>query len=70
MVNKSRICLDLSDLNKATKRHHHLPTTGEILPKLSNRNADICKFQTTLIVQNCSRLVRHRFKRMPYRDSI
>ena len=39
MVNKSRICLDLSDLNKATKRHHHLPTTGEILSKLSNRNA-------------------------------
>ena len=39
MVKKSRICLDLSDLNKATKCHHHLPTTGEILSKLSNRNA-------------------------------
>ena len=37
---KLRICLDLSDLNKATKRHHHpLSTIGEILSKLSNGNA-------------------------------
>ena len=35
---KLRICLDSSDLNKATKGHHHLlPTTEEILSKLSNR---------------------------------
>ena len=34
---KLRICLDPFDLNKATKRHqHHLPTTEEILSKLSN----------------------------------
>ena len=34
---KLRICLVPSDLNKATKRHHHhLPTTEEILSKLSN----------------------------------
>ena len=32
-----RICLDPSDLNKATERHHHhLSTTEEILSKLSN----------------------------------
>ena len=36
---KLGICLGLSDLNKATKRHHHhLPTTEEILSKLSNGN--------------------------------
>ena len=35
---KLRICLDSSDLNKATKGHHHLlPTIEEILSKLSNR---------------------------------
>ena len=34
---KLRICLDPSDLNKANKcHHHHLPTTEEILSKLSN----------------------------------
>ena len=34
---KLKICPDPSDLNKATKRHHHhLPTTEQILSKLSN----------------------------------
>ena len=32
-----RIFLDLSDLKKATRRHHHyLPTTEEILSKFFN----------------------------------
>ena len=34
---KLRICLDPSDLDKATKRYHHpLPTSEEILSKLPN----------------------------------
>lgn len=31
---KLRICLEHFDLNEATKRHHHFPTTEKILSKL------------------------------------
>ena len=74
-----RICLDPRNLNKAIKRHHHkLPTTEEILSKMSN-----AKYFTKLDASNAywqiplddesSRLLtfnspygRYRFLRMPF----
>ena len=76
---KLRICLDPSDLNKATKRHHHhLPTTEEILSKLSKRKVFTkldasCVYWQIPIDADSLKLFsfntpfrRHRFKRMPY----
>ena len=76
---KLRICLDPSDLNKATKRHHHhLPTTEEILSKLSNGKAFTkldasCGYWQIPVDADSSKLLtfntpfgQHRFKRMPY----
>ena len=76
---KLRICLDPSDLNKATKRHHyHLPTTEEILSKLSNGKVFTkldasCRYWQIPVDADSSKLLtfntpfgRHRFKKMPY----
>ena len=76
---KLRICLDPSDLNKATKcHHHHLPTTEEILSKLSNGKVvtkldPSCGYWQIPVDAGSSKLLtfntpfgRHRFKRMPY----
>ena len=76
---KLRICLDPSDLNKATKRHHHhLPTTEEILSKLSNGKVFTkldasCGYWQIPVDAESSKLLtfntpfgRHCFKKMPY----
>ena len=77
---KLRICLDPSDLNKANKchHHHHLPTTEEILSKLSNgkvvtRLDASCRYWQIPVDAESSKLLtfntpfgRHRFKRIPY----
>ena len=76
---KLRICLDPYDLNKATKRYHHdLPTTEEILSKLSNGKVFTkldasCGYWQIPVNAESSKLLtfntpfrRHRFKRMPY----
>ena len=75
---KLRICLDPSDLNKATKRHHHLLTTEEILSKLSNAKVFTkldasCGYWQIPVDADSSKLLtfntpfgRHRFKKMPY----
>ena len=74
---KLRICLNPSDLNKATKRHyHHHTTNDEIVPKscpmgkcLQNK-MPTAKFQLTLTVQKLLMFIslfgQHRFKRMLY----
>ena len=77
--NKLRICPDPSDLNKATKSHHyHLPTTEEILSKLSNGKVftkldAICRYWKVPVDADCSKLLtfntpfgQHCFKRMQY----
>ena len=74
-----RICLDPSDLNKATERHHHhLSTTEEILSKLSNGKVFTkldasCGYWQILVDADNSKLFmfntpfgQHCFKRMPY----
>ena len=76
---KLRICLDLSDLSKATKRHHHhLPTTEVILSKLCNGNvftkldASYRYWQTPVYAESSKLLTfntssgRHCYKTMPY----
>ena len=78
---KLRSFLDPSDLSKATKHnHHHLPTTDEILSKLSNGKVftkvdfkSIAGHWQIPIDADSSRLltfntpfVRHCLKRMPY----
>ena len=73
---KLRICLDPSDLRKVTKRHHHhLPTTEEILSKLSNGKVftkldTSCGYWQIPVDAESSKLLtfntpfgRHRFKR-------
>ena len=77
---KLRICLDPSDLNKATKRYHyHLATTEEILSKLSNGkiftklDASCGCWQIPVDADSLKLLTfntpfgRHRIKGMPYR---
>ena len=76
---KLRICLDPSDLNEATKRHHHhLPPTEEILSKLSNGKVFTkldasCGYWQIPVDADSSKLLtfntpfgQHRSKRMPY----